>query len=109
VAAGELAPAAKHEATLRISRTAPGAGDGFITAVAASGLDNVAIESRRIDYGTGWADVHLTLIAGRSPGNVSGNLQIDLSGHGQTVLVPITGRVVSGHPVAARSSGRTKP
>jgi len=109
VAAGELAPAGKYSATLRISRTPPGAGDGFITTVAASGLDNVAIESRRIAYGAGWADVHLTLIAGRSPGNFAGNLQIDLSGHDQPVVVPITGRVVSGAPVAAKSSRRTTP
>ncbi len=109
VAAGELAPAGKYSATLRISRTAPGVSDGFITDVAVSGLDNVAVESKRIDYGTGWADVHLTLIAGRSSGNVSGNLQIDLAGHGQPVVVPITGRVVTGSPIAARDSGRTKP
>jgi len=109
MAAGELAPAAKYNATVRISRTPPGAGDGFITAVAASGLDNVAIESRRIAYGAGWADVYIALIAGRSPGNVSGNLKIDLSGHGQPILVPITGRVVSGAPVAVKSSGKTAP
>jgi len=109
VAAGELAPAGKYSATLRISRAAPGAGDGFVTDVAAAGLDNVAVEGRRIDYGAGWADVHLTLIAGQSSGNLSGNLQINLSGHGQPVVMPITGRVVSGAPVAARDSGRTKP
>jgi len=109
MAAGELAPAGKYSATLRISRTPPGAGDGFITAVAASGLDNVAVESRRIAYGAGWADVYIALIAGRSLGNVSGNLKIDLSGHDQPVVVPITGRVVSGAPVAAKSSRRTTP
>ena len=109
VAAGELVPAGKYSATLRISRTPPGAGDGFITAVAASGLDNVAVESRRIAYGAGWADVYIALIAGRSLGNVSGNLKIDLSGHDQPVVVPITGRVVSGAPVAVKSSRRTTP
>lgn len=109
VAAGELAPAGKYSATLRISRAAPGAGDGFVTDVAAAGLDNVSIESRRLDYGAGWADVHLTLIAGPSPGNLAGNLQINLSGHGQPVVVPITGRVVTGSPIAAENSMRTIP
>lgn len=110
VAAGELAPAGKYNATLRISRTPPDAGGkGFVSDVAAAGLDNVAVESRRVEYGAGWADVHLTLVAGRSPGSVCGNIQIGLAGHSQPVVVPITGRVVTGSTVAAKSPGRTKP
>lgn len=107
VALGALAPGSRHTANLRISRNSPG--EAFVTVVAPADLQNLAIESQAVEYGPDYADVHVTFVTGQTEEDIAGSLRIDLAGHGQPVVVPITGRVACGSPVAAKSSRRTMP